>query len=219
MSPVICDEQLPERLERALAAVPVITPRPAIPAGNQYGVRMSPQLTYGRHRGPAPWTARKAAVLALLVRRASGWHIPLAVRHEALTHHRGQIGLPGGQIEPGETSEQAARREFVEELGALPPSRMLGQLPACYVFASDFEVTPWIAVTDTSPTWIPCPTEVARIVEMPLTTLLDPAAVDVITIRRGLLTFQAPCYCIGDERVWGATAVILSELVRVVSRE
>ena len=63
------------------------------------GRRMSPQLSYGRHAGPAPCTARAAAVLLMLFRRRGRWHLPLTERPKTLPHHGGQISLPGGAIE------------------------------------------------------------------------------------------------------------------------
>src|SRR3989337_917516 len=106
---------------------------------------MDPQMSYSRHAGPAPITARQAAVLVLLCRRAGRWHLPLTVRTDTLPQHGGQICLPGGTVEPGETSSQAAVRELREELGVDGPVEPFGRLSDCYVFASDFVITPWLA--------------------------------------------------------------------------
>src|ERR1700754_2209021 len=62
--------------------------------------RVSPELSYGRHNGPAPHTARKAAVMLVLFRRDGRWHLPLTERPLTLAHHAGQISLPGGAIDP-----------------------------------------------------------------------------------------------------------------------
>ena len=91
------------------------------PRASRDGRRFAPELSYGRHFGPAPSTARPAAVIALLVRRAGRWHIPLTVRQAALGRHGGQISLPGGAVEPGESTAQAAERELAEELGVREP--------------------------------------------------------------------------------------------------
>jgi hypothetical protein len=53
---------------------------------------------------------------------------------------------------------------------------------------------------------------------VPIAKLLDPASMDEMTIERGLLTFRAPCYRVGEDRVWGATAVILGEFAAMMER-
>jgi 8-oxo-dGTP pyrophosphatase MutT (NUDIX family) len=179
-------------------------------------VRMSPELSYGRHAGPAPHTARHAAVIALLYRRTGRWHIPLTERSATLTKHAGQISLPGGSIDPGEFSSQTALRELAEELGITTNVHLLGRLADCYIYASDFLVTPWVAATADEPVWRPHDREVQSIIELPLETLLDEKSIGRYTITRGPLTFRAPCINIGPACIWGATSVILSELADVI---
>jgi hypothetical protein len=99
---------LPERLARRL--------RSALP-GAAVQARYQPGASYGRHFGPAPASARPAAVLVLLYTQAGAWHLPLTLRPMFLADHAGQISLPGGAAEPGERSELAALRELEEELG------------------------------------------------------------------------------------------------------
>jgi 8-oxo-dGTP pyrophosphatase MutT (NUDIX family) len=196
---------LPERLAAALSD-----------GGGGARVRMSPELSYGRHAGPAPHTARHAAVIVLLYRRGGVWHIPLTERPITLTKHGGQISLPGGSIDPGESSEQTALRELAEELGITSSVEILGRLADCYIYASDFLVTPWVATTTDDPTWTPHDREVQSIIELPLEMLFDATSIGLTTIHRGLLTFRAPCINIGPACVWGATSVILNELADVL---
>jgi len=205
----------------ALAAAPDLPERLA--AGLQAGGRdrgrqrrFAPELSYGRHFGPAPATARAAAVVALLFRRDRRWHVPLTERPESLARHAGQISLPGGALEPGETSEQAAVRELAEELGIERGVTLLGRLSESYVFASDFRVTPWLAVTGERPRWQPHGEEVRQIIELPLDVILDPQFEDAIHIQRGPLLFRAPCFRCEHHAVWGATAIILGELAEVM---
>jgi len=178
--------------------------------------RMSPELSYGRHAGPPPATAQSAAVLLLLFRRHGRWHVPLTQRPAALVRHGGQISLPGGRIEPGEGSDQAARRELAEELGVDSAVELFGRLPNCYVYASDYAVTPHVAATTAEPQWRPDAREVERVVELPIDVLLTPSSVGRMTIHRGPLEFRAPCFVFGNDRVWGATSVILGELADVL---
>jgi 8-oxo-dGTP pyrophosphatase MutT (NUDIX family) len=144
--------------------------------------------------------------------------LPLTERPATLAHHGGQISLPGGAVDPGETSSEAALRELKEELGIDREVEVLGRLADCYVFASDFLITPWLAVADFAPTWRPHADEVQSVVEMPLDALLDDEAIGSLTIERGPLIFHAPCVRVGTARIWGATSVILSELADVLQR-
>jgi 8-oxo-dGTP pyrophosphatase MutT (NUDIX family) len=200
-------DDLPQRLEALLRG------------GNRASARarMSPELTYGRHAGPAPPTARLAAVALALFRREGYWHLPLTERPMTLAHHAGQISLPGGAVDDGETSLEAALRELEEELGFDAPHVVLGRMADCYVFASDFLVTPWlIASFEAETNWRPHDREVQTVVEMPIETLLDEQAVGRLTIERGPLVFHAPCYRMGSVRVWGATAMMLAELAQLL---
>ncbi len=179
--------------------------------------RMAPELAYGRHNGPPRYDARAAAVLALLYPDAGDWYVPLTLRPDALPAHAGQISLPGGVIEPGETSEQAALRELEEELG-MPASqvRVLGRLSPLYVFASNFWVTPIVGATETSPQFTPHAVEVAEVIALPLACLLNEASYGVHLVRRRGLEFSAPHIACGHHRIWGATSLILAELAEVV---
>lgn len=178
---------------------------------------MGPELSYGRHRGPAREATRRAAVLLAMYEFDGQWWLPLTVRHSDMSRHQGQISLPGGLIEPGEGSDDAAVREFIEELG---PSRveMLGRLEACYVYVSDTLVTPWVGTIARPQAWQPNPREVERVIEMPLALLTDTAARRVAPLERGPLQFTAPGFAIGGDHVWGATAVILEQLSNLLRR-
>ena len=98
---------LPDVLRRALAA-----PLPGLDAQ----LRMAP-----RFQGvPPPRVAdpdfRPAAALLLLYPLDDRWHVPLTVRGSRLRHHTGQVSLPGGRMNPGESPEAAALREAQEEV-------------------------------------------------------------------------------------------------------
>ncbi len=164
---LITADDLPQRIESALRGGHRGTTRQQ---------QMSPELSYGRHAGPA-LTPRAAAVMLLLFRRAGRWHLPLTERPATLARHAGQISLPGGSLESGESSLDAAARELNEELGFDAPLSVLGRLADCYVFASDFLVTPWVAATrEPDIIWRPHDREVQGVVELPLDLLLDDAS-------------------------------------------
>jgi 8-oxo-dGTP pyrophosphatase MutT (NUDIX family) len=179
---------------------------------------MAHSLAYGRHHGPIPDDARQAAVLVVLHQTSVGWSIPAIVRPETMKTHAGQVSLPGGMIETGETPPQTALREFAEELGA-PPSglEVLGPLTPVYVFVSGFEVTPIVAVSPHLLVFAPNPHEVAAVVELPLNQICDPSRRGRHTIERRGLSFSVPHFAIAGQQVWGATSLILAEFVALLT--
>jgi 8-oxo-dGTP pyrophosphatase MutT (NUDIX family) len=203
-------DALPERLAHRL-----VEPLPGWSAHAPY----QPELSFGRHRGPAEFGARPAAVLVVLYPHEGQWYLPLILRPAHMLDHASQVSLPGGAIEPRETSQEAAFREFSEELGV--PStdlQLLGQLSELYLFASNFHVMPWVAALPTRPAWLPNRHEVERVLEVPLGHLSDPANSGRFERRQGPIAFTAPCFHWDGERIWGATSMVLAELVSIVNQ-
>jgi len=173
---------------------------------------MGHRLAYGRHHGPVPDDARRAAVLLALDRAAAGWSIPAILRPETLKAHAGQVSLPGGLVESDETVVQTALREFEEELGAVTSAmRVVGQLSPVYVFVSGFEVTPVVAVSEQPLKFRPNEHEVAAVLELPLAELIDPARRGRHEMERRGVRFSAPHFASAGQRVWGATSLMLAE--------
>ena len=200
-------EDLPERLAQWLQTASRHPSRQGL----------SPAMSYGRHSGPPRADSREAAVLVLLYPRRGQWHLPLTRRQAYLTKHGGQISLPGGSLDPGETPAQAALRETDEELGVAPGDlTLIGALSPVYVFNSNFLIRPWVAATRQELPFRPNPDEVAELIEMPLQVLLQAENDPPILIRRGKLEFSAPCICWHGTQIWGATHVVLGELRRIL---
>lgn len=177
----------------------------------------APQLAYGRHHGPPAHDARPAAVMVLLYRHECAWYLPMTLRPQHLPDHPGQVSFPGGMAELGEGAEQCAVRELEEELGVPAEAlQLLGRLSDVYVFASNFAVTPIVAVADRRPDFRPSSDEVARILEVPIATLMTSANRGGHEIVRRGLRFQAPHVAHGGERIWGATYLILAELMAII---
>jgi 8-oxo-dGTP pyrophosphatase MutT (NUDIX family) len=183
----------------------------AQPAERQWANQFAPDLSYGRHAGPARADARDAAVAIVLCWDGGEWSLPLTVRHSGLTRHAGQVSLPGGLIDDGETACMAAAREVEEELGVRPQLNWLGELEPLFVYASNAVVTPCVAAIDHWPAWTPQPTEVDVVLRLPLRELLEAPPAEPIVIQRGPFTFTAPQLRVDGHSAWGATACILGE--------
>ncbi len=162
-------------------------------------------------RTDVPGNARLASVLVLLYPVNAALHFALMQRVEYEGVHSGQISLPGGKHEDGETVEQTALRETFEEFGVIEPIQMLGALTPIYVPPSDFEIHPFVGCLPARPVWKPDPREVAKIIEVPLHDLLNPALKAVEDWMRYGKPFTVPFYRFGTHKVWGATAIMLSE--------
>lgn len=171
-----------------------------------------PRETY---RAPArPGSPRQGAVLLLLYPCQQETCIVLTRRRDDLQAHAGQISFPGGRRELLETPAQAALRETHEEIGVDPTRvQLLGELTSLYIAPSDFEVHPFVGWHEQRATFSPQPSEVAELLEVPLQMLFDAKTrQEEVWHQRGL-ELQVPFFSIGPHKVWGATAMILSEFV------
>lgn len=185
---------------------------------NRHAGRMqfSPSLSYGRHFCPPSPTAKQAAVMILLEASDSGWTIPLTVRPKHLPDHPGQISLPGGRVEEGESHLEAACREFAEEMGTDAfPGEYIGELQSIYVYNSDYFVRPFLAVCGQKLAYMPCQREVERVIHLPIADLLDERRLSQQEFRRGMATWRSNTIHCGDAVIWGATAIILGEFARI----
>jgi 8-oxo-dGTP pyrophosphatase MutT (NUDIX family) len=182
------------------------------PADRAWRREWAPELSYGRHDGPPRADARLAAVALVLCWDGREWSLPLTVRCASLTRHGGQVSLPGGLVEVGESPRVAARRELGEELGQQPPLEWLGELAPLFVFASNAHVTPCLAAVSGWPDWRPQPDEVDCVLRLSVHELLTQSPPAQLVIERGPLQLAAPRLMVDGFSVWGATAVILGEL-------
>ncbi len=119
-------------------------------------------------------------------------------------------------MEHGETTAEAATREFAEELGSDAAIQLLGRLAETYVFVSDFRIVPWVGRLAARPDWRPSRDEVADLLEVPIRDLTQEDCTQRAVIRRGPIVFASPCLVWRDHRIWGATNIVLHELLELV---
>jgi 8-oxo-dGTP pyrophosphatase MutT (NUDIX family) len=152
-------------------------------------------------------------VLLLLYPQDDQLFFVLTRRTDTLNNHQGQISLPGGSQEPGETLPDTAVRETNEELGIhLDGAELLGRLASLYIPPSDFEIHPFVAHLPTRPDFAPSPAEVAELIKVPLDSLLDTHIFRVETWTIRGVKVEVPFYLIEGHKIWGATAMVLSEM-------
>jgi 8-oxo-dGTP pyrophosphatase MutT (NUDIX family) len=164
--------------------------------------------------GEFPSDARLAAGLLLLYPGERGASIPLTVRASGLRRHAGQISLPGGATDPGETLAQAALREAHEEIGVDPASvRVLGELTPVYVLVSGFTLHPVVGITHQRPTFAAAAYEVDAIIEVSVEDLKDASSIRQGTRTREGVAIEYPYFDLKGHQVWGATAMILGEFI------
>jgi 8-oxo-dGTP pyrophosphatase MutT (NUDIX family) len=167
---------------------------------------------------PAPPTPPvPAAVLVALVASPQGAEIVLTRRTEGLRNHPAQISLPGGRIEPDDSSPAAAAlREAAEEVGlAAERVDILGCLPL-YLTVSDYCVHPFVGWVEPPVLFVPDTREVAEVFLVPLEFVMDPANHQRETLWRDGREHQYYVLPFPGRRIWGATAAILVSLARAL---
>jgi 8-oxo-dGTP pyrophosphatase MutT (NUDIX family) len=159
-----------------------------------------------------------SAVMLLLFEKNNNLSIVFTKRQEYDGVHSGQISFPGGRKEEHEDYIETAIRECKEEIGwEVRPEEIILPLSALYIPPSHFLVYPFVAVIQGEPIFNRQEREVKSILEIPLQSLFAPANKKEVTVRTGSnQELQVPAYVINDHVIWGATAVILSELEQLL---
>ena len=168
----------------------------------------------------APQGARQSAVLVPLIEMPDSElpHVLLQVRSEVMRHHRGQISFPGGRIEEGEDAVSAALREMHEEMGIRSESIVvLGHLTPLYIPPSNSAVTPIVAHVSSLDDLRLASAEVQEMFTLPLANIVSPVHIQRTAWELYGQTIDVPHWSV-HERIplWGATAMILNELVWLI---
>jgi 8-oxo-dGTP pyrophosphatase MutT (NUDIX family) len=184
-------------------------------------LRMAPSPRLGWDPLKFPEGARDGAALVLVYPHDASIHVALTVRGSGLRNHTGQVSLPGGGVDHGETIEAAAVREAEEEIGVARESiRVLGRLTPLHIPVSGFLLHPVVGYLPERPVFQRAEWEVARIIEPTIAQLRDPATVKrerrTRVVAGETIEIDVPFYDIDSEKVWGATAMVLAEFSAII---
>ncbi len=167
-----------------------------------------------------PTGLRDAAGLVLLYPHGGHWCLPLTVRGSWLRQHTGQVSLPGGRVDPGESIEQAALREAHEEIGVEAATvDVLGRLSPLHIPVSGHLLHPVVGLAAARPSFVLAAAEVERLIEVPLADLRDPGVVarePRLRERPPLVMMDVPYFAVHEAKVWGATAMVLAEFLALL---
>ena len=172
---------------------------------------------------PPPPNAREAGVLALLFPKDKDWHLTLILRqnNNPNDRHGGQVSFPGGKREVHDEDLRAtALREAEEEVGVDPSAvNLLGALSELYIPVSNFKVQPYVGFMEQAPQFVPQPEEVQAVLEVPFSQFLskNTRRKKDLHLYPQLILRDVPYFDVADQTVWGATAMMISELVAVLN--
>jgi 8-oxo-dGTP pyrophosphatase MutT (NUDIX family) len=179
--------------------------------------RVAPRPRRDWPAGLNPERIRDAAGLLLVFPIHGAAHVLLTLRSDTLGRHGGQVSLPGGVVEPGETFEQAALREAHEEVGlAADGVRVLGALTPLDIPVTGFRLHPIVGARTTQPALSPADGEVARILEIAIDDLLDRSCLVTAEREREGRRITVPAFSVVGIEIWGATAMVLAEFLTLL---
>ena len=166
---------------------------------------------------------KESAVLCLFYPKNGEPHFALILRNTYKGVHSAQVSFPGGKVDEFDNSlKDTALRETEEEIGVNKSDiEILGKLTEVFIPPSGFQVQPFVGFINAAPNFTPNPDEVSKIIGVPLSILMDESIVGKkkITVSVTKLKINYPYFDILGETVWGATAMMLSELKELIKRE
>jgi 8-oxo-dGTP pyrophosphatase MutT (NUDIX family) len=153
-----------------------------------------------------------SAVLILLYPHKNDIYFILTERTNEVEHHKGQISFPGGSWENGEHLHETALRETEEEIGiTADKTKIICKLTPLFVKMTGYIIHPFVGYLIKKPNIVPHSGEVNNVFTVSISELIDPANrfAELWNIRK--IPVDVPFFKFGKYKVWGATAMILSE--------
>jgi len=182
--------------------------------------KMSPSLRDHSNKENDPNLARDSSVLILFYQKGDQLFFPLIKRSIGDIRHSGQISLPGGKFELSDKNlVDTAIRETEEELGLLGDKiHIIGPITGLYIPVSNFQVQPIVAYYDGLPNFKADPFEVNQIIETNISELFKVDNKHEEILHKNGFEIKAPYYNVKGHKLWGATAMIISELEELLKR-
>lgn len=164
---------------------------------------------------------KPSSVLLLLFPEGDQLYICLTKRPSTMTFHPGQISFPGGKVEKEDYSaEMTALREAREEVGIDPSViEILGKLSDLYVEVSKFSIQPFLAWANKKPEFLLNTSEVDELILFPLSDFVANETISETELETVTGPLNVRYYPFNGEIIWGATAMILSELIEILKRQ
>lgn len=166
---------------------------------------------------------KKAAVLSLLYPNVNDeMQMVFMLRKTYEGVHSNQISFPGGKVElEDDNLETTALRETFEEIGVSSNDiSVLKELTDVYIPPSNFLVKPFLGISKVRPNFILEEKEVERLIEIPLKSILSNSSITTKEITNSYVKgLSVPAFEFNNEVVWGATAMMLSEIKDLILLE
>jgi 8-oxo-dGTP pyrophosphatase MutT (NUDIX family) len=162
---------------------------------------------------------KKSAVCLLFYEHDNDVYFALMKRPNTHQYHASQIALPGGSCDGDETYEQTAIRELHEETGvAITEENISGRLTPLYIPISNFYIQPIVACINCKPLFEPSAQEVEELIEYKLRDILNDSIISETTVNltSSGLKIKAPYFNVQGNVLWGATAMLLSEVKQLL---
>ncbi|WP_372643094.1 CoA pyrophosphatase [Ancylomarina sp.] len=188
--------------------------------GSKAQQKMSPSIRNYSNNKNDPSLTRDSSVLILFYQKGDQLYFPLIERSNGDHKHSGQISLPGGKFELTDKNLiETAIRETEEELGLLGEKiHIIGPITGLYIPISNFQVQPIVAYYEGLPQFKADSFEVKQIIETNIQELFKADNKHEETIHKNGFEIKAPYYEVKGHKLWGATAMIVSELEELLKR-